>query len=138
MLFRSVFVSSPLSTLFSIVEEQKQGLAFQIILLAARLLAISVGAWIGDLSIAVMLFTGASAACWLGFLLWVGHISGNSARSMAQPSLMAFGVALLCALPVIIGTNLPSAHPLAWGGALTISSLLIGARYWQLLRKAYT
>ncbi|RTL19217.1 MAG: lipopolysaccharide biosynthesis protein [Rhodocyclaceae bacterium] len=133
-----VFVSSPLSTLFAIVEEQKQGLAFQIILLAARLLAISVGAWIGDLSIAVMLFTGASAACWLGFLLWVGHISGNSARSMAQPSLMAFGVALLCALPVIIGTNLPSAHPLAWGGALTISSLLIGARYWQLLRKAYT
>lgn len=133
-----VFVSSPLSTLFAVAEQQKQGLAFQLILLVSRLLAIGVGAWIGDLSITVMLFTGASAACWLGFLFWVGHISGNTSRTMAQPSLVAFGVALLCALPVIIGTNLPGAHPLAWGVSLTISALFICARYWQLLRKAYT
>ena len=133
-----VFVSSPLSTLFAVTEKLKQGLAFQVILLAARLVAIGLGAWIGDLAMTVMLFTGASAACWLGFLFWVSHISGNTARSMVQPSLTAFGVALLCALPVIIGNNLLAAHPFAWVVSLVISSLLIGARYWQLLRKAYT
>lgn len=133
-----VFVASPLSTLFAIVEQQKQGLAFQITLLLARLLAIGCGAWLGDLKITVILFTGASAACWLGFLFWVGYISGNTARSMTQPSLVAFGVALMCAAPVIIGTNIPGEHPLAWVTSLTISALLISARYWQLLRKSYT
>ena len=90
--------------------------------------------WLGCL----LTLPATSAACWLGFLFWVSHISGNTARSMVQPSLTAFGVALLCALPVIIGNNLLAAHPFAWVVSLVISSLLIGARYWQLLRKAYT
>ncbi len=132
-----VFVSSPLSTIFAVMDRQKQGLVFQIILLVSRLTAIGVGAWIGDLSITVMLFAGASALCWLGFLFWVAHVAGNPARSMWQPSLAAFGFALLATLPILVGIGVPDFSPVAWIVALSITAALIAARYWQMLRKAY-
>jgi O-antigen/teichoic acid export membrane protein len=132
-----VFVSSPLSTLFAVTENQKQGLAFQVILLVLRIAAIGLGAWYGDLTLAIMLFAGASALCWLGFLFWVAHIAGNSARTMWQPTLAAFGFALAATLPILIGLSVPGYTPIAWAITLSITALLIATRYWFLLREAY-
>lgn len=132
-----VFVSSPLGTLFSVTENQKKGLAFQVILLITRLVAIGIGAWFGDLTIAILLFAGASALCWLGFLFWVARVAGNSARTMWQPTMAAFGFALIATLPILIGLSLPEFTPLAWWGSLSMTALLIATRYWFLLREAY-
>lgn len=131
-----VFVSSPLSTLFAVTENLKQGLAFQVILLVARIVAILIGAWLGDLMLTVILFSGASALCWLGFLFWVAHIAGNTARSMIMPTLAAGGVGLLCMLPVLVTQTLlvPARF---WPYALALSMLLLAVHYWQLFRQAY-
>ena len=132
-----VFVSSPLSTLFAVTESLKQGLVFQIILLVARIVAILIGAWLGDLMLTVILFSGASALCWLGFLFWVAHTAGNTARSMVMPTLAACGVGLLCVLPVLITQTLPFVPAHFWPYALVLSLLLLAVRYLQLLRQAY-
>lgn len=132
-----VFVSSPLSTLFAIAEKQNQGLAFQILLLFARLMAIGIGAWIGSLSITVILFTGSSALCWLSFLFWIGRLTGNTISSMAKPNVVAFVVAFFCALPVIISANFSKSNIFVWVFSLIISTFFICGRYWQLLRKVY-
>jgi len=132
-----VFVSSPLSTLLAVTENQKQGLAFQVILLGARVLAICFGASIGDLMTTVMLFSGASALCWLGFLFWVAHIAGNPASSMWQPTGTAFGFSLITALPIMVASSFHTATPIVWAIASMTTATLLAVRYWSLLRGAY-
>ncbi len=128
------FVSSPLSTLFAVVERQDQGLAFQVVLLVARVAAITFGAWIGDLKLTVILFASVSALCWLGFLFWVARTAGNSARSMIVPMLSALSFSMLCAAPLIACVALSNTWPMLWMAGLVASSLLVVARYGQLLR----
>jgi O-antigen/teichoic acid export membrane protein len=132
-----VFVSSPLSALFAVMEKQGQGLVFQMILLITRVPAILFGAWLGDLELTIMLFAGASALCWLGFLFWVAHIAGNAASTMLRPTLNATGIALACAVPLMIGIGLDNMNPFAWLYALAITAVLIIARYWTLLKTTY-
>jgi O-antigen/teichoic acid export membrane protein len=132
-----VFVSSPLSALFAVMEQQKQGLVFQMILLIFRVPAILFGAWLGDLELTIMLFAGASALCWLGFLFWVARIAGNAISTMLRPTLNATGIALVCAVPVMIGIGLDNISPFAWLYALAITVVLIVTRYWFLLKTAY-
>ena len=132
-----VFVSSPLSTLFAVTEQQKQGLAFQLILLVSRVAAIGVGAWLDDLMLTIILFAGVSALCLLGFLFWVAHIAGNAPQTMIQPTLRAAGVAIFCAVPIFASLVMADAFVNAWHYALLLSLLLIAGRYWQLLRTAY-
>lgn len=132
-----VFVSSPLSTLFAVTEQQTQGLAFQVILLVARIGAIYWGATLGDINVAVMLFATASALCWLGFLFWVGVVSGNRPAAMLQPTLSALWIALLCAVPLALAMHLETTAPGTWPYGLGLSGLLIGMRLMYLLRKVY-
>jgi len=132
-----VFVSSPLSTLFSVAERQKEGLLFQIVLLISRVIAILIGAWYGDMQLTIMLFSGVSALCWLGFLFWVSNVAGNSASMMVQPTLYAFAISLACIAPLLIGISLNEMIPQAWSYALPVTILMIGTRYWVLLKKAY-
>ena len=132
-----VFVSSPLSTLFAVLEHQKQGLTFQVILLVARIGAILTGAWIGDLGVTIMLFASVSALCWFGFLFWVARLAGNPAMTMIKPTLSAFGIALLCAAPIMAGYLVDAVGPQSWALILLLTALLVSARYWQLLRQAY-
>ncbi|WP_414730302.1 oligosaccharide flippase family protein [Zhongshania aliphaticivorans] len=132
-----VFVSSPLSTLFAVVEKQKQGLVFQIILLVSRVLAIGVGAWTGDITVTIILFSSVSAFCWFGFLFWVAHIAGNRAFSMILPTLEAGLIGLFLVSPVIIVKvfiTLPSA---SWFYALMVSLSMVVGRYYIILRGAY-
>lgn len=51
-----VFTLSPLSTLFAVMENQKEGFAFQVILFVVRLAAIFIGSVILDISGTVILF----------------------------------------------------------------------------------
>lgn len=131
-----VFVSSPLNTMFVVVEAQLQGLAFQAILLVSRIMAIGVGAWIGDLALTIKLFAGVSAVCWLGFLFWVAHVADNPAKSMWQPTLHAAGFAVVIASPVLATFFLQEVTMTLWLTALSISALLLVSRYWVLLREA--
>lgn len=132
-----VFVSSPLSTLFAVMEHQKQGMMFQIILLAARVVALAAGAVNGSLLFTVILFSTASAVCWFGFLVWIGYKTGNPLSAMIRPTLEASVYAIACGLPLLAALliNIPIAD--AWMYGLALSAILVTFRLLHLLRKAY-
>ena len=132
-----VFVSSPLSTLFAVMEKQKHGMAFQAILLAARLVALVGGTITGDLYLTVLFFSFASAVCWFGFLLWIGFATNNSAKIMLAPTIKAAGFAVGCSLPTLMGIFFNSTFGVAWLCGMAISMVLIGIRFVYLLRRAY-
>lgn len=132
-----VFVSSPLSTLFAVMERQREALVFQFILLISRVAAILFGALQGDLMLTIILFAMASALCYAGLLFWIMMLSGNTVAAMLRPTMAAAGVALACVSPLlaVLVTEPPWEH--GWLVALAASAVLIGLRYWALLREAY-
>jgi len=61
------FISSPISTLFSVLEKQRAGLVFNGILLVTRAVSLIVGCMTGDVKFALFLFASTGVACY-GFL----------------------------------------------------------------------
>lgn len=132
-----VFITSPLSHLFSVLERQGQGLAFQALLLGVRIAAIGIGAAMEDLLLTVVLFSLGSAGCWIGFLGWIARLTGNRARTLVTPTLTALAWSLALLMPLLTAAWLAPAW-LSWRLAVPLSGTLVGLRYFFLLRKAYT
>jgi len=132
-----VFVSSPLSTLFSIMEKQKQGMAFQVILLMARIVAIYIGAQTGDLLMAVMLFSATSAVCWFGFLIWIAIATGSRLVLMIRPTLIAGAIAVTCVLPLVLALIFGANFSNAWSIGFGLSAMLVVLRSLYLVRRSY-
>ncbi len=131
-----VFVTSPLSMLFSVMEKQAQGMVFQGILLAVRIGALVVGGVQNNLTLAVALFTVGSALCLAGFLVWIIRASGNRLTEAWQPTVAAAFYASLLVAPLAAYYALD----VAWGFALAAASVtvLVTAFYYALmLRKAW-
>jgi hypothetical protein len=87
--------------------------------------------------ITIMLFSGASAMCYLGFLLRMARLVGNPGRTMLQPTLAALSIALLLTFPILITLGWTETTPLAWMLAVVMTSILLAMRYWLLMREAY-
>lgn len=133
-----VFVTSPLTTLFSIMEQQRLGVFFQGLLLAARLAAIFVGAqWLKALLPTVMLFSLVSVLFWTGFLVWVCFVSGNKLRAILKPTSMALAKSLICVFPVFLVVLINPASPVWLYLGLCGAGLLLVPYYYLLFRKAY-
>ena len=75
-----VFISSPISSLYLVLERQDVGLAFNIVLITIRSLSIMIGGWFHNEYIALTLFasTGIIAYGWLCF--WLVTKAGVSLR----------------------------------------------------------
>lgn len=131
-----VFITSPLSHLFSVMERQAQGMAFQALLLVVRIVAISVGAMLDDLLLTVALFAMSSAACWVGFLVWTMVVTRNPVSALVTPTIVALGWSLLLLLPLIVAVALGPVW-MPWLAALILSGALVAMRYFLLFRKVY-
>lgn len=131
-----VFITSPLSTLFSVMEKERQGMFFQAILLISRVAGITIGAAYGDLMMAVVSFSFVSALCWAGFLIWIAWSTGNKLDMIFRPMSRAFVISILCVSPVWLTANWPVSTIVWWTGLL-MSMLLIGLHYLRLFKKAY-
>ncbi|MGR2736914.1 lipopolysaccharide biosynthesis protein [Billgrantia sp. Q4P2] len=131
-----VFITSPLSHLFSVLERQGQGLAFQALLLGVRVAAIAIGAALDDLLLTVALFSLGSAACWVGFLGWIAVLTGNRPQRLAVSTLTALGWSLALLAPLVVVEWLAPVW-LPWSAALLLSAALVGLRYLFLFRRAY-
>lgn len=132
-----VFVASPLSSVYEVLQRQAAGLLFQATLLACRIAAIAAGAHDGDARMAVILFALASAACWLVNLAWILHAAGNRWTDMSRTTLSAMAWAALLASPFIWSAMRESA-PLLWMSSLAAACLLIAIRYAYLLKSAWS
>lgn len=131
-----VFITSPLSTLFSVMEKQVQGALFNLGLLLVRVVAIALGAWHGELIVAVMLFATASALCWVGFLAWIMLITGNTSGMILRPTGGALAVSLAAVSPLWLGAHWPVLSWVWWLSAAATASLIL-IHYWRLFRKEY-
>lgn len=130
-----VFVTSPLSTLFSVMEKEAQLMVFQGGLVVVRIGALVIGGIQGDLILAVLLFTVGSAVCYAGFLVWLTHASGNRLIQAWRPSATAALYAALLVAPLAVYYRLGA----AWGFGLVaalITVLASAVYYGQMLRKA--
>ncbi len=74
-----VFISSPLSSLFSVMEQQRAGLIINIIMFTTRLLALIMGGIKGDALYTIVLFGITGAALWIGNCIYILHLAGVGA-----------------------------------------------------------
>lgn len=103
-------VSSPISTVFSVLEKQRQGLIFQFILLSLRTFAICFGYLFGDWNAAVIMFSLASAAYYFIVLLWIAWLTQLRIKKVIIPTIMELFVGIMCVSPLIIGFFLKKYH----------------------------
>ncbi len=132
-----VFVCSPLSTLFAVMEKQTQGMLFQIILLLSRLLAIYAGSRSGDMLSTVIWFSAASALCWIGFLLWIGYTTGNQTFEILKPTLSASWMGSVLSIPLAAAIYYENYQSGMIFYGLLLSAALMVIRVFYLVRKVY-
>lgn len=106
-----VFITSPLSTLFAVMEKQRQGLLFQALLVSLRIAAILIGSWHQDLIFTVLLFSLVSVLCWAGFLVWIMLNTGISFCRIARPTLKIFVASGICVVPLWLGVCIELLQP---------------------------
>lgn len=134
-----VFITSPLSTLFPLLEKEKQGMFFQAGLLTGRILSILFGAFLLDnLLGTIILFSSVSTLFWVGFLIWVFRISGNGLLAILQPTFAALLKSLICLSPLMIAIYSSSITQLWFLLAVGLSALLLTIYYFNFFRKAYS
>lgn len=65
------FISSPISMLFSVLDQQRQGLYFNLLLFATRMAALIVGGISGDVRLTMFLFAWTGAVCYGILSFWL-------------------------------------------------------------------
>ncbi len=124
-----VFVSSPLSRLFDLLEKQKELLLFNLVLLATRGAALLFGGASGDAHLAILLFGAAGALLWLVHTIWMLRL----ARVPARAALSAVGryakLTILPAAAVVAGKLF------AGDVITTLIAVVAGAGYYLVLLK---
>lgn len=124
-----VFIASPLSTLASVLERQRIELLFQLVLATVRIVGLGIGVVVKNATVAVSLFGVLSAGCWLWYLFWALHISGNSRRVGARIMMREVGATIPYLLPVATVGYLVE-EPLALLAITVIVSSVFG---WRLV-----
>ncbi|HOV81914.1 MAG TPA: oligosaccharide flippase family protein [Methanothrix sp.] len=97
-----VFIASPLSTIFSVLERQTVDLSFNILILFSRIAVLYVGGIYGNPVITLILFSLTGVIFWGWMNLYILKISGVAYRTGLQDFLRFFLVALVVALPLIV------------------------------------
>jgi O-antigen/teichoic acid export membrane protein len=125
------FISSPLSTLFGVLEQQAKGLRLQVTIFGSRLVSIAVGAYYENIWLALGLLSATGILVY-GSLVWkIMRLSGVSISSMIDAGLLkalASGLAILAVLSIVKLT------PLSELLIIGIGLVLISA-YFFLMRR---
>lgn len=129
-----VFIASPLSTMFIILEKQKQGMYFQGLVLFVRVLAISIGFHYNSMVLAVILFSLFSILCWVGFLIYVAGHAKSKLYHLIKPLVQSLALSLACILPLLI-TAVIDLPVIYWYLALLTTGLLSAVYYYYVVFK---
>lgn len=131
-----ILVTSPLSTLFSVLGKQRAEMVFQGWLLTTRTVALLLGSYYGDLELAVALFSLSSAGCYLVFLIWIMLASGNTLSALWNVTLSAAVWSAAAVSPLLV-LKAVTDDVLLWFIALGLSAFLVAGRYVFLLKRAW-
>lgn len=130
------FIASPLSTLFSILDKQKQGMYFQLLLLISRIVGLSIGYFLGSMITAVLFFSLLSMCCWIGFLLWACAVTESDYRAMTIHSLNEIFKACCIVTPIVISKVL-NFDLVLWLFSLCTTAVFLGIHYFKTLKEIY-
>lgn len=125
------FVSSPLSTLFGVLDKQAQGLRLQITIFVSRLVSIGAGAFFDSVVLALVLFSATGMFVYGGLIYQIMNLSGVTAtRLLDRGVLKALIFALILFLALLAIKMVSDSAPVLVGIA-TVSI----AGYFFLLRE---
>lgn len=128
-----VLVCSPLSTLYLVLEKQKQGMIFQFSMTIVRIFVVCYGFYIGDIILTIILFSAIGGLFWFGFLNWAA-IQAKSNSGFILSCFFKSGIyGILLCFPVLIGTIL-GLNSLSWWILAVISTVLILVYYFFQLK----
>ncbi|MGB9176571.1 MAG: oligosaccharide flippase family protein [Methanoregula sp.] len=97
-----VFIASPLTTIFSVLEKQTLDLTFNILILISRVVALVIGGLYGDPYMALLLYSVTGVLFWGWMNLYIVKISGISYRTGLFDYVRFFFLALVIAIPLLI------------------------------------
>jgi len=97
-----VFIASPLSTIFSVLEKQSVGLAFNLMVLLSRITVLYVGGIYGNPVITLVLYSLTGVFFWGWMNLYILKISGVSYRDGLEDFSRFLLVALAAVIPLVI------------------------------------
>lgn len=126
-----VFLTSPISTLFSVMERQRTSLIINIILLPIRVISLVIGALLGDARISMILFSAVGIISYGGIFFWLIHKSGASVFYLAR----RIKYLLLRCMPLLIFLAFVAWGPCSDPLLTTVVSVLEIAVYFALLIK---
>lgn len=93
-----VFISSPLSSIYSIMERQREGLIVNVIMLIARLFALVIGGIKGNAHLAIALFGVTSGLLWIFNCFYIQYLAGVAIFSILETTIKRFLSGLIYAL----------------------------------------
>lgn len=96
-----VFIASPLSLIFDVLERQNVELGFNLLILVSRIAALAIGGFYGDPVLALALFSITGVIFWGWMNLYILNISGVSRITGLIDYFRFFSLALVLALPLI-------------------------------------
>lgn len=96
-----VFLGSPLSTLFSIMEMQGTGLFFNVTLLITRVASLVIGGLSGSILLALLLYAGSGTIIWCGMCLYLLSKAGLTVGLWYCDVCKVFIYAAISLMPVI-------------------------------------
>jgi len=97
-----VFIASPLSVIFSVLEKQTIDLTFNILILVSRITVLVIGGLYGSPVTTLILFSTTGVIFWGGMNLYLLKISGISYRIGLIDYIKFFCLALVIAIPLLI------------------------------------
>jgi lipopolysaccharide exporter len=97
-----VFVSSPLSSLFSLHEKQNIGLSFNIILLISRCIALYIGGRLGNPILALILFSFTGVLFWGWMNMYLLKISDIQYKEGINMFIKYLLIALFISIPLLL------------------------------------
>jgi O-antigen/teichoic acid export membrane protein len=96
------FISSPISTLFAVLEMQGAGLMFNAVLLVTRVAALMIGGFLNSILISLTLFSVAGAVLYLFLCLFLLKKSGLTMAILISGALQMGIIAFIALFPVVI------------------------------------
>lgn len=127
------FLTAPLTSLFSVLEKQPQGLVFQVVQLLVRAAAIVIGAWLGSALLAVAFFSLASVLSRLWLLIWIARATAGPSFTLMGGTVQPLPWSLVIVSPlIVVSLSNSSLEPGPWIIAIIAVALAALFRYRRL------
>ena len=96
------FISSPISTLYSVFEKQKVWLTFSMILLASRVVSLAIGGIYGNPEFALFLFSLTGVVFWLWNNAYLLNLAGINKKESVEILIKYAATGIVVSIPLII------------------------------------